>query len=94
MKIFFWIMWVVILLAELYVIRSIIDLIISKNPTSLTGIIVTMIIGGALLGSSYYLYQDGKTKWACLVTGLPLAGIFLFFFFFIILPVLMGERMN
>ena len=98
MKFFFWLMWFIILAVELYLFKGLLNILFHKynpiNMSSVAAIILFLVIGAAMLSGGYYLQHIQKIKWASAVVGLPLMLIVLYFFAFLILPYLMGERMN
>ena len=91
-------MWCSILAIELFLLKGLLSMLFHKynpvNTSSAISITLFLVGGTALLTGGYYFYQAQKIKWACSVVGLPLMAIFLYFFVFLILPFLMGERMN
>jgi hypothetical protein len=82
----------------LYLVRGFFFILFRENsPLDKSSLINTGLLiatGIILISGGGYLYYVGKFNWACLVLGSPLLAIFGFFFIRIILPVLMGERMN
>ncbi|MBA3648459.1 MAG: hypothetical protein H0W62_07905 [Chitinophagales bacterium] len=97
MKVFFWIMWVIIVVIELFLIKGLINTLFQLHPldaSSLTSMIFFILIGACLITGSYYWYRIGKLKWACLLLDLPLIALVFYVVIFLFLPLLMGERMN
>ena len=90
-------MWSVILIIELNFLKGLFFVTTRSGPLDLSsakGMIIFILPGGALLAGGYYFYNAQKLNWACGIVGLPLAVLLLYFFIFLILPYLMGERMN
>ena len=98
MKVFFWIMWCSILCIELFLIKGLFNIIFHRyNPvdvSSVKTISLFLVLGAILLAGGYYFKSVQKIKWACAVAGFPLMAIVLYFLVFLIIPYLMGERMN
>ncbi|HTD92750.1 MAG TPA: hypothetical protein VK644_03015 [Chitinophagaceae bacterium] len=98
MKVLFWIMCILLGIILLYLIRGFFFVLLRENtPVDRSSLITTglLILAGIILVSGGgYLYYVGKFNWACLVLGSPLLAIFGFFFLRIILPVMMGGKMN
>jgi len=64
------------------------------NMSSVAAVVLFLLTGAALLAAGYYFYHTQKIQWACGITGLPVLAIVLYFLVFLLLPYLMGERMN
>ena len=91
-------MWCSIMDMELFLLKGLLGMVFHKynpvNLSSVAAIALFLLTGAALLAGSYYFYDAQEIKWACGITGLPVLAIFLYFFVFLLLPYLMGERMN
>lgn len=91
-------MWCIILVIELLLAKGLLGMLFHKynpvNISSVTWTAVFLLTGALLLAGSYYCYHVQKIQLACGIAGLPLLGIIVYFLVFLIVPYLMGERMN
>ena len=98
MKILFWICTILTMIGEYYTIIGF-NNVYFKNynggKASSSGSIIYYMIGGALIliaGLSFYF--TGHLKIATAIVGLPVLLLILYWFVMLILPYMMGERMN
>ena len=98
MKVMFWISTVIVLLANYMFLQGYIN-IYYKNynggPESSSGSIKYYLITGVVIFvAGIVLYCFGKIKFATAVMGLPVAASLLYLFCTMILPLLLGGKMN
>ncbi|MBA4167148.1 MAG: hypothetical protein H0X41_06345 [Chitinophagaceae bacterium] len=98
MKILFWISTIIVIIANFYLFTGFVN-VYFKNynggpSSSSASILYTTLLGLAILAGGLYCYFSAKIKWALLIMGAPILLIVLYLFFMLVLPYLMGERMN
>lgn len=98
MKILFWISAITILIAEFFLLIGFINVYVKNyngGPQSSSGsIIYQAIIGLIILIAGFWCYFTGRIKIAVATMGGPILLLILYLVVVLILPFIMGERMN
>ncbi len=98
MKILFWISTIVMLIANCFLFMGFVNVYFKNyngGPSSSSGSIIYQLIFGILiLIAALIFYFMGKLKIATIIITLPIALLILYLLFMLILPAVMGERMN
>ena len=99
MKILFWLSAIVVFFANGTIIQGFVNIYFKNyngGPESSGGrsIVVYMILGIVIFIGGLCCYFLGQIKWAALIMGLPILLVCLYMFVMVILPYLMGSRMN
>lgn len=98
MKTLFWISAVIVFAANCFLVTGFINVYFKNyngGAQSSSGSIYLSLLGGLVIFvAALICYFRGNVKWALGIMGAPILLVVLYLFFMLILPVLMGERMN
>ncbi|MEJ0101289.1 MAG: hypothetical protein WDO19_01490 [Bacteroidota bacterium] len=98
MKILFWLSAITLLITELFLFTGFVNVYFKNyngGPQSSSGsIIYQVILVLVILVAGFIFYFTGHIKTATAVMGIPILLVVLYLFIMLILPALMGERMN
>ena len=98
MKVIFWMSAVAVFIANCFLFMGFVNVYFKNfngGPSSSSGSIVYQLIFGAIiLIGGLICYFSGLIKWATFIMAAPIVVVILYLFFFLLLPYLMGERMN
>lgn len=98
MKVLFWISSIIVLISEFFFLQGFINVYFKNyngGPKSSSGsIIYYLIFGLVILIAGFFFYFTGSPRIAAAIMGIPVALALLYLFVTMILPLLMGGRMN
>jgi hypothetical protein len=98
MKILFWISAITVLIAEFFLLIGFVNVYVKNyngGPQSSSGSIIYQVIGGLIiLIAGSWCYFTGRIKIATAIMAGPILLLVLYLFVMLILPSIMGERMN
>ena len=98
MKILFWLSAITLLITEFFLFTGFVNVYFKNyngGPQSSSGsIIYPVILLLAILVTGFIFYFTGHIKIATAIMGIPIIILVLYLFIMLILPGLMGERMN
>ena len=86
------------LIAEFFLLVGFVNVYVKNyngGPQSSSGSIIYQVIGGlVILIAGFYCFFTGRIKIAVAIMSLPIILLVLYLVVFLILPYIMGERMN
>jgi len=97
MKILFWLSSIIMLIAQFYLFTGFVNVYFKNyngGPDSSGSPLLMMLFGLCILTAGFFAYFTGHIKIATTVMGLPIVLTFLYLLVFLILPYMLGERMN
>ncbi len=98
MKIVFWLSTIVVLITNCFLLMGFINVYFKNyngGPQSSSGSVYQPLLAGmVILIAGLICYFTGNIRWAAGIMGIPIILVLLYMFIRIILPVLLGGRMN